>query len=314
MNRLATRICLGLACLLIVPTVAQAQFGKRSVSKRKTTRKTKTVRKAKSRKRTVKRVTSKKTTKRLKSTKGPLAARGKSVSKLKAPPGRRAPRTRAPRGRAYRGGYNRGGYNRGGYRNGYNDGVSDANYRSRRRNGNGGGTSGQRSAPKKAGPPSWSGGVLIGGAGGATVFDETEHETSVGVFGELNIRGVVARNVSMGIHAGGAHNRVQSNTIDSIVLGTLGADLAYHFNRGRSGPYLRGGAGFAHATLDPGDAFLPESTGGGWYAKAGVGVSTGKLLIEANCTQYTFDDLAMPGGPGKAADFTRCGIALGFGR
>lgn len=310
MNRLLSRFCLGLACLLVTPAVSHAQFGKRTVSKSKSKAKSK----RKARKRSVKRVSSKRTTrKRLKSTRGPLKSRSKSPSKLKAPPGRRAPRTRAPRGRAYRNGYYGRGYNRGGYRNGYNDGYDDARYHSRRR-GDGGGTSGQRSTPKKAGPPSWSGGLLIGGAGGETVFDEAEHDTSIGVFGELNFRGVVARNVSMGIHAGAAHNRVQTNSIDSVVLGSLGADLAYHFSRGRAGPYLRGGVGFAHATLDPGDAFLPESTGGGWYAKAGVGISTGTLLIEGNCTQYNFDDLAMPGGPGKSAEFTRCGIALGFGR
>ena len=313
MNRLLARLCLGLACLLVVPTVAEAQFS-RGRSAKSSKSKKKSVRKAK--RTTVKRVSRRASSRSLKSTQGPVSARNKTPSKLKAPPGRRAPRTRAPQGRAYRGnGYYGRGYNRGGYRNGYNDGYDDANYRSRRGNsGNGGGTGGQAEPPKKAGPPSWSGGLLVGGASGATVLDETEHDTSIGIFGELNFRGVVSRNVSLGVHAGGAHNRVQSGSIDSVVLGSLGANLAYHFNRGRSGPYLRGGAGFAHATLDPSDAFAPEQTGGGWYAKAGIGISTGSILIEGNCTQYNFDDMAMPGGPEKTAEFTRCGIALGFGR
>jgi hypothetical protein len=207
-----------------------------------------------------------------------------------------------------RGGWGR----RNGYRAGYNDGYSDANYRSRRR-ADGGNARGRRER-KPAGPPMWSGGLLVGGVGGDTTLDQTDHETALGIFGELNFRGVVARNLSVGIHAGGVHNRVESEAVDNIVLGSLGADMAYHFSRKRNGPYLRGGVGFAHATVDPGDAFAPEITGGGWYAKAGVGISLGVMLIEGNCTQYNIDELSAPGLPSGAGEMIRCGVGIGFGR
>lgn len=320
MKRLASRICLGLACLLAVPAVANAQFAnKRTVSsKKKSSKKARkksrrTVKRRAKRRPTVKKTrTSRKvvTTSRQPVRGG--GAKAKAPSRLKAPPGRRAPRTRAPRGR--RGGYyGDGGYygRRRGYNAGYNDGYDDARYRNRRSGGSAGGQSAPRRDP---GPPQWSGGLLLGGVGGETSFAQTEHETSLGFFGELNLRGAVTRNVSVGIHGGMMHNQVQSSAVDSVLLGSVGADLAVHFSRGRNSPYLRGGAGFAHATLDPTDAFAPEATGGGWYAKAGVGVSLGMLLIEGNCTQFNFDELAIPGGPGTESEIVRCGIGLGFGR
>lgn len=324
MKRLFAHVCLGLACLIALPTVANAQFAnKRTVktSKKKTKRAKKRtpkrVKRRATRKTVVKSRKPVRSTRTVRKTRTKVVTTSKPPSRLKSPPGRRAPRTRAPRGRGYRGdrGY-RGGYyggRRRGYNNGYRDGYDDARYRERRRGG-GGSTGGQSAPRRESGPPMWSGGLLLGGAGGETTFDQTEHETSLGFFGELNLRGVVARNVSVGIHGGLMHNEVQSTVVDSVRLGSVGADMAVHLSRGRNSPYLRGGVGFAHATLDPTDAFAPEATGGGWYAKAGVGVSLGMLLIEGNCTQYNFDDLAIPGGPGKESEIFRCGVGLGFGR
>lgn len=316
--RLVSRLCLGLACLVTVPTVANAQFA--------TKRTVKTTKKSASKK-NFKRATSKKTTKAVVKTRRPVTARPadrtvkvvtttKAPTRLKAPPGGRAPRTRAPGG-GYRGGYRDGyagpyyGGRRRGYNAGYRDGYDDGAYRGGR---NGGAAGGQSAPRKESGPPMWSGGLLFGGVGGETTLDRVDHDTSLGFFGELNLRGVVAGNVSVGIHAGVMHNEVQSTVVDSVVLGTVGADMAVHLSRGRNSPYLRGGVGFAHATLDPTDAFAPEATGGGWYAKAGVGISLGMLLVEGNCTQFNFDELAIPGGPAKESELIRCGVGLGFGR
>lgn len=310
MRRIITALfCLSALALTAGPALAQARIGgpAKSKSKKKSVRKARTVKRV-SRAKT-KRTTRTKTT-RIKSTVKTVKPRSKSPARLKAPPGRRAPRTRAPGDRRYRDGY---WGRRNGYRAGYNDGYSDANYRSRRR-ADGGNASGRSDARRPKGPPIWSGGLLVGGVTGNTTLDQTEYDTALGVFGELNFRGVVTKNLSLGIHAGGMHNRVESDAIADVTLGSLGADMAFHFSRKRNGPYIRGGVGFAHATVDPGDAFAAEVDGAGWYAKAGVGISLGVMLIEGNCTQYNIDELSAPGLPSGAGEMVRCGVGIGFGR